>query len=102
MRRALTNLINNAIQAMPNGGKLDISGFRKKGEIWISVSDTGIGIPNEVKPNLFAPMVTTKAKGLGLGLAVVKRLIEALDGSITFESKKGKGTKFIIKLPVER
>jgi PAS domain S-box-containing protein len=102
IRRALTNLINNAVQAMPNGGKLDISGFRNKGEIWISVYDTGIGIPNEVKPKLFAPMVTTKAKGLGLGLAVVKRLIEALDGSITFESKKGKGTKFIIKLPVER
>ena len=99
IRRALTNLVNNAIQAMPNGGKLDIHSFEKNGSVLISVSDKGCGIPKEVQPKLFTPMMTTKAKGQGMGLAVVKRLVEALNGSITFESSEGHGTKFIIRLP---
>jgi signal transduction histidine kinase len=93
-RRALTNLINNAIQAMPNGGKLEIAAHQEKDYIHIKVADTGVGIPDEVKSKLFTPMFTTKAKGQGLGLAVVKRLIEAQGGSISFESKVGTGTTF--------
>ena len=65
LRRALTNLITNAIQAMPNGGKLDVGGFEAQDEVYIAVSDTGEGIPDEVKPKLFTPMMTTKAKGQG-------------------------------------
>jgi signal transduction histidine kinase len=61
-----------------------------------------MGIPEEIKPKLFTPLVTTKAKGQGLGLAVVKRLVEALGGSITFESEMGKGTTFTINLPSEK
>ncbi len=99
IRRALTNLINNAVQAMPNGGKLEVTCFQDKQNIHINVSDTGTGIPEEIKPKLFTPMITTKAKGQGLGLAVVKRLVEALNGRITFESQQGKGTKFNITLP---
>ncbi len=99
IRRILTNLIVNAIQAMPNGGKLILNSNRKDNNILITVEDTGIGIPEDIKPKLFSPMVTTKAKGQGLGLAVVKRLVEALNGTITFESQEGKGTKFIIALP---
>ena len=57
------------------------------------------GIKEEDKPNLFRPLFTTKAKGQGLGLAVVKRLVETLNGNITFESQEGRGTKFIVKLP---
>ena len=68
----------------------------------LDVEDTGVGIPEEVKPKLFKPMVTTKAKGQGLGLAVVKRLVEALNGTITFESQVGKGTKFTISLPLDK
>jgi signal transduction histidine kinase len=64
------------------------------------VDDTGVGIPEEVRSKLFTPMITTKAKGQGLGLAVVKRLVEALGGSISFESEVGKGTKFIIVIPM--
>jgi PAS domain S-box-containing protein len=99
LRRILTNLINNAIQAMPKGGHLTVSSRRNDGEVLLYVEDTGIGIPEAVKPRLFTPMFTTKAKGQGFGLAVVKRLVEALNGSVTFESEEGKGTKFIVTIP---
>ena len=99
IRRALTNLVTNAIQAMPKGGTLELTAFEIEDKAYITVSDTGIGIPEEVKHKLFTPMTTTKAKGQGLGLAVVKRLVEALNGSITFESAEGQGTKFTISLP---
>jgi PAS domain S-box-containing protein len=101
LRRALTNLTTNAVQAMPNGGKLTIKVLSNKDRTIISVKDTGVGIPEEAKPNLFKPLFTTKSKGQGLGLAVVKRLTEALGGTVTFESQEGKGTKFIIELPLE-
>jgi two-component system cell cycle sensor histidine kinase/response regulator CckA len=102
LKRVLTNLVQNAIQAMPNGGKLTLTAARKQGILIISVEDTGVGIPEEVKPKLFEPMVTTKAKGQGLGLAIVKRLVEALNGKITFESQVGKGTKFTVSLPKDK
>jgi signal transduction histidine kinase len=102
IRRALTNLINNAIQAMPDGGSLELCAVKTEDRAVITVTDTGKGIPEEIKPKLFTPLVTTKAKGQGLGLAVVKRLVEALGGSITFESEVGKGTTFTINLPVEK
>jgi signal transduction histidine kinase len=98
--RIVTNLVINAIQAMPDGGKLIFQALKNESMIVFSVEDTGIGIPDEVKPKLFTPMVTTKSKGQGLGLAVVKRLVEALNGTVNFESSKGKGTKFIIELPI--
>ena len=101
IRRILTNLVSNSIQAMPDGGKLEVKSYHKDGQLCISVSDTGVGIPEEVKPKLFTPMMTTKSKGQGLGLAVAKRLVEALNGSISFESNEGKGTKFIIELPIQ-
>jgi PAS domain S-box-containing protein len=100
IRRALTNLINNAIQAMPNGGKLEIGGYQKEDRVYITVADTGVGISEEAKSKLFTPMFTTKTKGQGLGLAVVKRLVEAQKGSICFESTVGKGTTFTIRLPL--
>jgi PAS domain S-box-containing protein len=100
LRRVLTNLINNAIQAMPDGGKLEISGYREDNYACITVTDTGVGIEETAKPKVFTPMFTTKAKGQGLGLAVVKRLVEAQGGTIGFESEVGKGTKFYVKLPL--
>ena len=99
LQRAFTNLVTNAIQAMPNGGNLEINGRCEGNRVIVFISDTGVGIPEEVKPKLFTPMMTTKAKGQGFGLAVAKRLIEALNGTITFESEKDKGTKFTIELP---
>ncbi len=99
LKRILTNLATNAVQAMPFGGKLAIATYKKEDVLIITVEDTGTGIPEEVKPKLFTPMMTTKAKGQGLGLSVVKRLVEAQGGTIDFESQIGKGTKFIIHLP---
>ncbi|MGZ4894258.1 MAG: ATP-binding protein, partial [Halobacteriota archaeon] len=67
--------------------------------IAISVSDTGVGIPADMRDKIFSPLTTGKAKGTGLGLAVVKRIVEAHNGTISFESTEGKGTTFIVTLP---
>ena len=79
---------------------LKIKAKCKDKQAYISVEDTGEGIPEEVKDKLFTPLFTTKSKGQGFGLAVVKRLVEAQDGKISFESKQGKGTTFTIQLPL--
>ena len=84
---------------MPDGGSLELRAFKTEDKATITVSDTGKGIPEEIKPKLFTPLVTTKAKGQGLGLVVVKRFVEALGGTITFESEVDKGTTFTISLP---
>jgi PAS domain S-box-containing protein len=99
VKRILSNLTLNAIQAMPNGGKLTVKSSRGRnaGDVILTVKDTGIGIPSGVKNKLFTPMFTTKSKGQGFGLAVVKRLTEALGGSITFESREGEGTSFTLR-----
>ncbi len=101
LKRALINLIQNAVQAMPNGGKLKIKAKCENNQAYISVHDTGEGIPVEVQDKLFTPLFTTKSKGQGFGLAVVKRLVEAQDGKITFSSKQGKGTTFNIQIPIK-
>lgn len=101
LKRILTNLVSNSIQAMPNGGKLTVQLSMEGNKALISVIDTGVGIAEEAKPKIFSPLFTTKAKGQGLGLAVVKRLVEALNGTIGFESKAGKGTKFTIRFPIK-
>ena len=100
LKRVLINLIQNAVQAMPNGGSLNINAKYKDNHAYISVEDTGEGISEEVKSKLFTPLFTTKSKGQGFGLAVVKRLVEAQGGKISFESKQGKGTTFTIQLPL--
>ncbi len=99
-RRIIENLTNNALQAMPQGGKLTIEAFQGQNNMTVIIQDTGMGIKESDKANLFKPLFTTKAKGQGLGLAVVKRLVEALNGTIVFESQEGKGAKFIIHLPL--
>ncbi len=98
LQRILTNLANNAIQAMPNGGKLVIIAFRKNGKANINVEDTGEGIPENIRSKLFTPLLTTKLTGHGFGLAAVKRFTEAMGGTVTFESEVGKGTKFMVEL----
>ena len=100
MKRILTNLISNSMQAMTNGGKISIEVERKHDKAILRVKDTGQGIPEEIRARIFTPLVTTKPKGQGFGLAVVKKLTEALNGTVTFESELGKGTQFNIELPL--
>ena len=100
LKRILVNLATNAIQAMPNGGKLTIRAFEKDDKVFVSVEDTGSGIPDEIKHKIFQPLMTTKSKGQGFGLAVVKRLVETQGGTISFESELGKGTKFTMEFPL--
>jgi PAS domain S-box-containing protein len=99
LHRVFANLLLNAMQAMPGGGKLDVSAFSEDGAIAVRVSDTGIGIHEDFKDKLFKPLFTGKAKGTGLGLAVVKRIVEAHGGEITVETEVGKGSTFMVKLP---
>jgi PAS domain S-box-containing protein len=100
MQRVFSNLITNAVQAMPNGGKITIKASKKEETALISIEDTGAGIPDENLSKLFTPLFTTKAKGQGFGLPVCKRLVEAHDGNITVKSKVGKGSTFTIKIPL--
>jgi signal transduction histidine kinase len=102
LNRIMYNLVNNAIQAMPKGGKLTIRTYKEANDTVISVKDTGVGIPEDVKGKLFTPMFTTKAKGQGFGLAVIKRMTEALGGTVSFESEVGKGTTFRVCLPLSK
>lgn len=102
IRRVFTNLITNAIQAMPNGGELRVSLSRTGKDLLVSFRDTGAGIPEEYMDSLFKPLFTTKAKGQGFGLAVCKRMVEAHGGSIAVESKLGEGSTFTVKLPIEK
>ncbi len=101
MKRVLTNLIINAVQAMPEGGLLSINTSRKEGDFLLTIMDTGVGIPEENLEKIFRPLFTTKAKGQGFGLAVCKRIVEAHGGHILVESTVGKGSAFIIKIPVK-
>jgi signal transduction histidine kinase len=102
LKRILGNLIINAVQAMPKGGKLTIQACKEANGLIITVEDTGVGIADEVKDKLFAPLFTTKAKGQGFGLAVVKHMTEALGGTVSFESQEGKGTTFMVHLPPKK
>jgi len=102
MQRVFSNLITNAVQAMPNGGQLTINASKKGETALIMVEDTGAGIPDENLSKLFTPLFTTKAKGQGLGLPVCKRMVAAHDGNITVESKVGKGSTFTVEIPLRK
>jgi len=99
LMRAVSNLVSNAIQAMPGGGTLKISSDREDGAVTISVSDTGCGIDAHAMGNLFKPFCTSKARGTGMGLVVVKKMVDLQGGTIHVESAVGHGTAFTIRLP---
>lgn len=101
MEQILINLLNNAIQAMPQGGEVVISTSKREGWICFSIRDTGEGIRPEDLPHIFEPLFTTKAKGIGLGLSIVKLLVDAHHGEIEVSSQVGQGTEFIVKIPYE-
>ena len=101
IERAFTNLVTNAIEAMPNGGTLEIANYKNGDNIEFTFSDNGIGMPKEVITKIFNPLFTTKAKGMGFGLAISKRIIEAHGGKITAKSVPNKGTIFNVSLPIK-
>lgn len=99
MERVLTNLVTNAIQAMPNGGKLIITSASSKEDTTLNITDTGEGIHPDHISKIFDPLFTTKSKGMGMGLVVSKRLVESQGGSLNISSVVGKGTIVEIRMP---
>jgi signal transduction histidine kinase/ActR/RegA family two-component response regulator len=103
LREALTNLIFNAVDAMPRGGRLSIRTKSASGDALISVQDTGVGISEDAKRRLFEPFFTTKGeRGNGLGLSVAFGIIQRHGGAISVDSKLGQGATFTIRLPIDR
>ncbi len=100
MRRVLDNLVLNAVQAMPDGGRLSLVLRREGDAAAIEIRDTGRGISEEDMKRLFTPLFTTKPQGQGFGLCVCKRFVEAHDGSIEVKSSPGKGTTVTVRLPL--
>jgi PAS domain S-box-containing protein len=101
MKRVFANLIKNAVDAMPDGGKLTITSKQSDGNVEITFSDAGTGMTKEVMEKIWTPFFTTKAIGMGLGLPICKRIIEAHGGNISVESILGKGTTFTVTIPIE-
>ena len=89
VRAALTNLILNAVQAMPTGGTLRVKTSKADGALRLAVSDTGVGMTEEQLENIFEPFYSTKSQGLGLGMPYVKKVVEEHRGTILVESRRG-------------
>lgn len=105
LQRALTNLVLNAVEAMPEGGELCLAAYEEVegSSVRIEVTDTGPGIPGELRDQLFQEFVTTKPRGTGLGLMIVHQIITEIHrGQIWFETISGEGTRFLMRLPVIR
>ncbi|MBG0773214.1 two-component system sensor histidine kinase NtrB [Oleidesulfovibrio alaskensis] len=97
-KQCLINLVKNAQEAMPRGGSLTVRTGMKQRGIFIQVEDTGTGIPEEIRENVFSPFFSTKDKGAGLGLAMTKKLIEEMGGAVELQTAEGKGTSVTLFL----
>jgi PAS domain S-box-containing protein len=100
LRRALLNLVQNALEAMPQGGTLTLQGRRRRTTIELDVGDTGGGIPPDQRTRIFEPLHTTKPGGTGLGLYIVQEVVAAHGGQVTVQSVVGQGSTFTITLPL--
>lgn len=103
--RIITNLVKNAIQAIPNYEafpKILVKIEQVNQDVLITISDNGTGIPDDIKDKIFEPKFTTKSSGMGLGLAMIKNMIEGYKGSIYFETQLNKGTTFYVQLPITK
>ena len=99
LRRALLNLVQNAVDAMPQGGTVRLSGQGTATQVQLRVHDTGPGIPAAQVPQVFEPLYTTKPGGTGLGLYIVQQIVTAHDGHVTVASAPGQGTTVTLTLP---
>ena len=100
LQQVLVNLVKNAVQAMTTGGTLTLQTGETNDDVWVSVADTGGGIPQEQINRIFEPFYTTKKKGSGLGLMIVQRIVRAHNGRIELDSNVGRGTTFRVWLPL--
>ncbi len=100
MNRVLVNILQNAVDAMPDGGTLTIASKTVEDNVEISVADTGIGMSKKTAAKLWTPLFTTKAKGMGFGLSICRRIVEAHNGKISVKSKIGKGSTFTVTIPL--
>ncbi|MCF6238769.1 MAG: ATP-binding protein, partial [Candidatus Marinimicrobia bacterium] len=100
IKQVLLNLMLNAIQAMPDGGLIEVSSKNFQHEVHIKVSDNGPGIAPEDRERIFNPFVTTRDSGTGLGLAITQRIVHAHEGHIVLDSISGKGASFTVCLPL--
>jgi len=99
---ALSNIMENALEAMPNGGELVLEAKQRNSQIFIKIHDTGCGIRQEYLNSVYDPFFSSKTHGAGLGLAMVYQIVKNHDGEITIQSLEGKGTSVTIQLPVRR
>jgi signal transduction histidine kinase len=100
MKRVFVNIIKNSIDAMSEGGKLTITSKETNGNLEIAFTDTGTGMSKNIQEKLWTPLFTTKAKGMGLGLPICKRIVEAHEGNISARSTVSKGTTFTVIIPI--
>ena len=100
LRRAVLNVVHNALEAMPQGGTLTLEGLRTATAVQLRVSDSGTGIPAELLTRIFEPLYTTKPGGTGMGLYIVQQTLSAHGGHVTVESVEGQGSTFSFILPV--
>jgi two-component system, NtrC family, nitrogen regulation sensor histidine kinase NtrY len=102
LHRAISNLVSNAIDAMPHGGTLTVTTRNDDGRVLIEVADTGVGLTAEQRERIFTPYYTSKPHGTGLGLAIVQSIVSDHGGRIRVQSEAGLGTSFVIELPQAR
>ena len=100
LREAILNIVRNASEAIDEKGIISIGAQKQQGQLLLTITDNGCGIPEEYLPTLFDPFVTHKKEGTGLGLPIAKQVIEAHGGSICVSSRLGQGSSFQISLPL--
>jgi signal transduction histidine kinase len=99
LRQVFMNLLANAVDAASPSGEIRVRGGRLDGEVKVEVEDTGPGVDAATARRLFEPLITTKDKGIGLGLALVKRIVERHGGTVAYEERSGGGARFTVRLP---
>lgn len=100
LKQAILNLVKNALAAMPEGGRLGLSASLGDGEVIIEVTDSGVGIPDDQMAKIFEPYYTTRENGTGLGLTITFKIVKEHSGDISVRSRVGKGTTFMVTIPV--